>query len=299
MPEQLVSTNHWAPQLRPHRIGDLQAVACDSTANNEQTTRTSILSLPRELRDRIYSYLLPNLLWFLMPDWEFTTKREKHQIHDYFAEEPIFVVNRQIRQEMLDSVFSNMIFSFQWRRRANIMLIRCLPKIPEWAKTRIRRLSWDGHSLHTGHDSRTVRGWKTVMSYIRTNFTALRVVHCHQPSSENGRHLYHNWEIPRLAMNLLIDGKIEELRWFWSTSWHPGEIPREESISIARTLLSIPYYEGVDDKMGFEFRRLLKNHNQLNGNDPLDEWATECLLRPKHQFLERRFDDCIMLRRKN
>ncbi|KAL5379289.1 hypothetical protein DPSP01_008562 [Paraphaeosphaeria sporulosa] len=227
--------------------------------------------MPNQHREGEYGY--PNVRGFY-----------KYPFSYYLASDPVLFLNHQIRHEMLDSIYANTEFRFDWRRRANFIL-RVVQSIPDSAKAKIRRLSWCSHSLHTGGDRRSYNGWDKVMEYIATHFTSLNSVYCSFPSGENGSHRYHNWQVPRLAVTLLMKGKIQEFIWAWSqmVRWGPG-FRADVLVPMATRLFTIPYDEEKDWDKGFEFRRLLESEEQLDTSDRLDRWALECLRRPQHQF---------------
>lgn len=138
------------------------------------------------------------------------------------------------------------------------------------------------------------------MRYIDLHFTSLRVVHCHLASGEDGRHGYHNWEIPRLAASMLAGGRIEEIRWFWKGQidcYH--RVPLEEVLRSAVTLFEIPRVEERDGKMGFEYRRLVCAEGRLGEGREVYRWAMECRGRKRHELDVRRLEDCLVFRRKN
>jgi hypothetical protein len=282
--------SHWAPHLRPNGAGDTSVVFQRLKAH--ATPTLSFLNLPRELRDEIYIHLVPDTLSFTMPN---QTREQQHYaggglqtehfpLHHYLAADPVLLTCRQIRKEMLETIYANTTFCFNWRRRANFIL-RCLEAIPASAKANIRHLSWTEWALHTGGDARSYNNWAKVMRHVVTHFTSLRTIHWRFPSGEDGWHHYHNWEVPRLAAQMLMDGKIQKLSWCWSyltgyhSRWHD-----DVAILTAMRLLCIPYDEERDGDKGFEFRRLLKWDGELMESDPLDRWALECLKRPAHQF---------------
>lgn len=125
------------------------------------------------------------------------------------------------------------------------------------------------------------------MKHISTHFTSLRSIRWSFPSGEDGGHRYHNWEVPRFAAQMLADGRVERLEWGYgqrSIGYHSTWYV-EGAQFMAERFLSIPYVEGVDGDMGWEFRRLLKEEWELRGSDhPLDRWALECKRRPRHWF---------------
>ncbi|KAF1976728.1 hypothetical protein BU23DRAFT_551201 [Bimuria novae-zelandiae CBS 107.79] len=296
---------YWAPHLIPDGLAErLVRVPSPVFAGKTRPTM-SFFNLPRELRDKIYAYLIPHQLCFTMKNqcrqrdyWAYGhVNTETFSVHHYLAEEPVMLINRQFRDEMLDKIYEKTIFCFEWRRRANF-IVACLQSLPDSAKARIRCLSWKKQSLHTGNDPQTVKGWSSVMDYVAAHFTSLRVIHCHSPSGEDGRHRYHNWEVPRLAANMLANGRIEELRWFWKGHiYYLEQVPLEVKISIALRLLTIPYDKEKDGKVGYEYRRLQEEPRYLNTSDPVDEWAIECLMRPKHRFVVEKLQECLVLRR--
>ncbi|KAF2451195.1 hypothetical protein P171DRAFT_425716 [Karstenula rhodostoma CBS 690.94] len=286
--------SHWAPQLRANGAGDPSFVA---RRLKTPTTRTlSFLDLPRELRHEIYIHLVPEALSFTMPNqcrervyYYKGMQTEKYPLNHYLASNPVLFLNRQIRHEMLDSIYANTTFRFDWRRRASFIL-QVVQAIPASAKAKIRHLSWRDWSLHTGGDRKGYNHWPSVMAYIATHFTSLRTIDWCFPSGEDRRHHYHNWQVPRLAAQMLADGIIEKLTWRRGKKL-PGHIgfPNpmlhwEEEVSMALTLLSIPLDVDVDEFKGFEFRRLLQHESHLDKSDPVDRWALECLRRERYDF---------------
>jgi hypothetical protein len=283
--------SHFAPHLRPNGAGDPSFVSQRLKASTDPTL--TFLNLPRELRDEIYIHLVPATLSFTMPNQTRTRQHydrgklriEEFPIHHYLAANPVLLTSRQVRQEMLQAIYANTTLCFNWRRRANFIL-RCLEAVPAAAKAKIRHLSWTEWALHTGGDARSYNNWVKVMRHITAHFTSLRTIRWRFPSGEEWWHRYHNWEVPRLAAQMLVDGKIEKLSWCWGrlslgdhSSWED-----DVAVNVAMRLLRIPYDEERDGDKGSEFRRLLKWEGQLNESDPLDRWALECLGRPEHQL---------------
>ena len=290
--------SHWAPHLRPETVPPPHP-----QYRNPSTIPPPIpplFSLPRELRDQIYTYLTPHSLSFTMQNQNRvrnTRFQRRIFIEIYFlAVTPALLVNHQLRSELLSSIYAHTTFSFDWRRRSNFIL-ECLTRIPRDAKAQIRSLEWKEWSLHTGGETRTVKGWDNVFHYIDEHFLALRVVHCHSPSTEDGRHRYHNWEIPRLAIGLLVRGRIEEVRWYWDGFIYTlAGVGTERMCEMARALFEIPRVEEEDKGMGMEFRRLLCDEGELGGGE-VDEWARRCRRRERNRLSVRRTEDCLVVRR--
>lgn len=285
--------SHWAPQLRANGPGDPSSASRRIKAS--PTRPLSFLDLPRELRDVIYTHLVPDSLSFTMPNQHRQeTYWFKGGLHVrtfpkdcYLATNPVLFLSHQIRREMLDCIYAHTTFRFDWRRRASFIL-RVLHSVPAAAKSHIRHLSWTEWSLHTGGERRSYTGWAKVMGYIATEFPSLRTAQCSFPSGENGSHHFHNWEVPRLAATLLAGGRIEQLTWCWCIDGFSYNTRRYVDVgslvALALRLLSIPYDEERDWDKGFEFRRLMKSEDELDESDAFDRWAMECLARPKHQF---------------
>jgi hypothetical protein len=103
-------------------------------------------------------------------------------------------------------------------------------------------------------------------------------------SSYRNRNFY--WSVPRLATNLLMSGRIDELRLSYAK-----RIPESYDLEnlVAIRLLRIPQYEDLDAGMEEHIWWVLADRIDRHADGA--DWAVGCSHRPRHDFVARRLSE--------
>jgi hypothetical protein len=264
------------------------------------------LNLSRELRDEVYKYLIPSQLHFAPRITPKTSNRKQPSTY-FLLKHPLMLLNRQIRSEALEILFSTTTFLFN----ANILAgrtVRLLQSLPSTEVVRMKRIGWTFDALERFCKLEDIsmlaqyyKGWATPIEHIAIHFQSLKTITFCVPADgiRRGRVSAKTmasrlictffWSVPRLATTLLMGGRIDELRLSYTV--RISETLEVEKLA-AILLLRVPVYEDVDAGMEQHIWWMLVD--EIDRDSTRADWAAGCLFRPKHAFVVQRLPDCAL-----
>lgn len=267
-------------------------------------TENILFTLPLELREAIYAYVLPKQPVLINSDKNTKSKNAENQYS--LGHIPLLYVDREMHADVMNTIFRETEFVIHHRtsvHRQSLDNLICLE-----SRSKIRRLRITKEVLCKVFETPVSRAW---LKDIRTNWTALTIMTIgvapdrppnfeHNPTSrQKCRYLSnrYDWSLACQAVDMLMAGTLHKLY-----LQYDGGIPDGYNVEdlIAVRNLRVPRYSG-DDSTTWKQVMLVAMGLVLETNEKFPDLfpvftksprtrqsAIACSQRPKHRFVATR-----------